>query len=127
MAAVVEPSSSPRAMVLLRHDLPDGSWHCDWMIENGRGALATFRCRVPFDRAGPGCSFALERIGEHRLHYLGHEGAVSGDRGSVRRLRAGRCVWDAEGRVELAWEGAPPHAALIAPVTPTTWRLQILA
>lgn len=76
-------------MVLLRHDLPDGSHHYDWMLEreNGR-ALLTFRVGVRLDE--PGCTrFDATRLGDHRAAYLTYEGDVSGGRGRVTRVAAG--------------------------------------
>lgn len=93
----------PRA-VILRHDLPDGSWHYDWMIERsipdleprpGPGPerrLLTFRldpapAPPPADpAAGP---FQADRLPDHRAHYLDHEGPVSGGRGTVTRVASG--------------------------------------
>jgi hypothetical protein len=75
--------------VLLRHVLPDGSWHFDWMLELRRGgSLATFRLGVrPDDPAV--ADFHGERIGDHRSTYLEYEGEVGGGRGRVERVAAG--------------------------------------
>lgn len=84
-----------RRMVLLRHTLPDGSWHYDWMIERSVGAdpeeraLLTFRVAEHPGRAAAG-TFAAARLADHRRVYLAHEGEVSGGRGEVRRVSAGR-------------------------------------
>jgi hypothetical protein len=91
-------------MVLLRHELPDGKWHFDWMIETpdrGRG-LVTFRVGVRVDAAEI-TQFDGERMGMHRPEYLTYEGPVSGGRGVVRRVAEGLVaeVVDREGEIEV--------------------------
>jgi hypothetical protein len=89
--------------VVLRHDLPNGSFHYDWMLERPagpRGAggaderrLMTFRTGVrPDDPASSG--FEAERIGDHRVAYLTFEGELSGGRGAVSRVAEG--VYEAD-------------------------------
>lgn len=89
--------------VLLRHELPDGSWHFDWMLERppwgdaGRSAddrcLATWRVMERVDRvATVGTRVLGEPLADHRRVYLWHEGVVggkSGGRGTVQRLAEG--------------------------------------
>lgn len=81
----VQPGSA--RSVLLRHTLPDGSAHLDWMIErrDGTFGLITFRLQLGIDLSAPG-RFRAERIGDHRRDYLEYEGPVSGGRGSVVRV-----------------------------------------
>ena len=75
--------------VLLRHDLSDGTWHYDWMLQRHAAAeLVTFRCH---DFLPDAAAWVAERIGDHRLAYLEFEGEISGGRGSVTRVAAGRC------------------------------------
>lgn len=86
----------PVRTVILRHTLPDGSWHHDWLIERpGLALVPTWRTGRdrPDDPALP--SFDALRIGEHRAHYLSHEGEVPGGRGSVVRVAEG-VVMDSE-------------------------------
>lgn len=77
--------------VLLRHDLPDGTWHYDWLIDPvGEGQpqernLIAFRVRLRPDRTD---SFDAERLADHRREYLSYEGPLSGERGNVRREAA---------------------------------------
>ncbi len=81
-------------MVLLRHDLPDGSSHFDWMVEPsdpGRG-LVSFRVHTRIDHPEI-TRFEAERIGEHRRDYLSYEGPVSGGRGVVTRVANGDVTW----------------------------------
>jgi hypothetical protein len=80
-----------RRWVLLRHELPGGEWHYDWMIQRSDEAVApllTFRVFVRPDDAAVR-EFAAERLGDHRAVYLEYEGEVSGGRGRVDRLAAG--------------------------------------
>ncbi|MCP3905757.1 MAG: hypothetical protein GY715_19190 [Planctomycetes bacterium] len=100
-----------RSTVLLNHVLPDGTEHVDWMIaidDEHRQPLISFRLHRRLDDLAPGESMAVERTPDHRPAYLTHEGPVSGGRGTVRRLRAGRVVaWRETGRtwtVEIAWD-----------------------
>ncbi|MEQ8316033.1 MAG: hypothetical protein RIE77_09175 [Phycisphaerales bacterium] len=80
----------PRRTVVLRHDLPDGSHHFDWMLEtDADGPLLTFR--LDRDISQDSDSFVAEPIGDHRRRYLDYEGPISGDRGSVTRIAEGRC------------------------------------
>ena len=78
--------------VLLLHELPDRTWHYDWMIQSPGSQpdarLVSFR--VSFRPDDPSITaFAAERIGDHRAEYLSFEGAVSGGRGTVRRVAEG--------------------------------------
>ena len=78
--------------VLLIHELPDRSWHYDWMLQSPGGTqespLISFRLAARPD--DPVVSdFPAERIGDHRALYLSFEGEISGHRGSVRRVAEG--------------------------------------
>lgn len=97
-------------MVLLRHDLPDGTWHLDWMLETRPDeddpqsrSLATFRLSDDPRGVAIGAGVPGERIGAHRRAYLTFEGEIDGGRGRVRRLASGRAsvVRDAEGEIEF--------------------------
>lgn len=83
--------------VLLRHDLPDGSAHLDWLIERPTPGvehrLVAFRLPLasppaPLDPAG--VTFSASRLPDHRAVYLDHLGPVSGGRGTLSRVAAGR-------------------------------------
>lgn len=91
--------------VVLAHDEPDGGRHFDLMIEQG-GALATWRCPVEPGRArfSP---LAIQRLPDHRLHYLTYEGPISGNRGSVSRHDEGTCIvlQQDEGNWVVDWRG----------------------
>ena len=81
--------------VVLRHEMPDGTWHYDWMLERAGGderRLVTFRVEHRPDQAGV-AGFEGHRIRDHRAIYLDHEGEVPGERGTVTRLAQGVMRW----------------------------------
>jgi len=92
---------------MLRHDLPDGSTHWDWLIERepGEERVLTFRLKSPWpildDRSAD--TFLAERIADHRAMYMEYEGEVSGDRGVVSRVAGGSVEWSSlsGARIEL--------------------------
>ncbi len=115
--------------VLLKHTLPDTSWHIDWLIEvDGSRAehLPTFRLAGRPDLPTTD-GFDAERIDDHRRLYLDYTGPVSGGRGRVDLVSEGD-VLDVVGwpdfldvTVQLGervrrWEGQP--------VAGTRWRFE---
>ncbi|MFZ4428792.1 MAG: hypothetical protein ACOYPS_00420 [Phycisphaerales bacterium] len=111
------------ATVLLRHELPDGSWHHDWMIDPGDDRpLITFRTMVLIPEVD---RFEAERLGDHRRVYLSYEGPVSGGRGEVTRVAEGAArlievssrslIVDVAfaGRQWVRWEGSGSEAAWV--------------
>jgi hypothetical protein len=104
--------------VLLRHDLPDGGYHYDWMIQRAAtaaGSLLTFRTRVRIDQPGF-TRFDAELLEDHRAAYLDYEGVMSGGRGTVSRVATGEVslaepsattllIVGRMGRTEGAFEG----------------------
>ncbi|MBL8746616.1 MAG: hypothetical protein JNK58_09710 [Phycisphaerae bacterium] len=120
----------PRS-VLLRHDLADGSWHFDWLIDpNGLGSpddrnLITFRLAGRPDE--PRTPIEGVRLPDHRRMYLDHEGTLSGGRGSLSRIAEWPCevLLDRTGELWLKIEfssgptllhGVPVHG------TTSAWR-----
>lgn len=102
----------PLRTVILRHTLPDASWHHDWLVQHADLALVpTWRTghARPDDPAMD--AFDAEQIGEHRAHYLGYEGEVSDNRGRVERVAGGEVVsalWGEGSLVlEASFEGRP--------------------
>jgi len=100
-----------RPTVQLLHELPDGSAHVDWMLATdpqGERPLITFRLPGRVDELESGQVMEAHRIVDHRPAYLTYEGPVSGDRGTVRRLRGGvvRTIEHGEETwsVEVLWE-----------------------
>lgn len=86
----------PRSVVL-RHTLPDGSHHFDWLLEPGGAAaeldpdervLIAWRLSKPPVRAGPE-PFEAIRLPPHRRLYLDFEGPIPGNRGRVERVADG--------------------------------------
>lgn len=130
----------PAPTVLLRHVLPDGSEHVDWMIahtaESG-AALISFRLPAPLHTMREGEELPAESIGDHRAAYLDYEGPVSGGRGHVERLARGMVINARESRpgggmrLELDWESAsePIRSQYLAvlPVDSPKWRVILLA
>ena len=102
----------PPSMALLRHELPDGSWHFDWMFDAGpeRAGLVAFRVGERIDARATG-GFDATRLEDHRREYLEYEGPVSGGRGVVMRMGAGACEVEEEsaGRmvVVVDWGAGP--------------------
>lgn len=86
--------------VLLRHSLPDGCQHFDWMLaRDDFGPLLTFRLAEDISLGRK--RFIGPRLPDHRRRYLEYEGPVSGDRGRVDRVAAGHCEILLEGPDEI--------------------------
>jgi len=108
----------PLQTVILRHDLPDGSSHFDWLLavdDPPTMPLLTWRCTARPDVITRGGALALRRIEPHRIEYLDYEGPVSGNRGAVRRVASGN--WHSAGgrldapmgetlKIEVVWIGS---------------------
>jgi hypothetical protein len=90
--------------VLLEHRWNGVHW--DLMLEATDGrTLHTWAIDAP---VVSGVDLPARRLPDHRVAYLEYEGAVSGGRGSVRRVDAGeyeRVEWTAE-RVQVRLVGA---------------------
>lgn len=118
--AVPSRSSISTRSALLRHTLPDGSWHFDWLIERPtphvEHRLIAFRLDPPTDPdqhpppLTPHLSPALtpilaRRLPDHRSRYLDHEGPIADppapDRGSVESLAAAPARVFAESPIAL--------------------------
>jgi hypothetical protein len=86
----VDANQLPNSCAVLHHVLPDGSAHHDWLIDRGDGGLlVTFRCDASPSEAA---AFVATRVPDHRRIYLTYEGAISGNRGTVRRVASGSCL-----------------------------------
>ncbi len=121
---------------LLKHVLPDGSWHVDWLIEVAPGQaprIPTFRLADRPDREGVH-GFDARHLPDHRRLYMDYAGPISpcpnlGDRGRVEPL--------ATGPVEAAagWPGQLDVTVRLAgrrwrwqgrPIDDAIWRFETL-
>jgi hypothetical protein len=99
-----EQAPIPTNTVQLRHELPDGTWHIDWMLDLdpvGEGPLTTLRLPGRVDELAPGDRMSAERIADHRRRYLTYEGPIGEGRGSVVRVAEG--LFEAVQSVGDAW------------------------
>jgi len=123
-------------MVLLRHTLPDGSTHLDWMLQRPEAdenpGLVTFRLDERLDRldgaSGPH-HLRAERIADHRPRYLEFEGQIRPELGHVKRLAAGeaRIGRDGETGFEtwIRFADQPPMRVTGEPEGAGWWRLTV--
>jgi len=89
--------------VILKHSLPDGSWHYDWLIQiNQDDAMPLLTFRTGHRRPDELGNFQAERISDHRAFYLDYEGPISEGRGEVIRVAAGEVVSAAISRSAFA-------------------------
>lgn len=94
----------PLPTVILRHTLPNGDMHYDWLLARdpaGVQPLIAFRASVRPDEVPVDSAIALERIADHRPRYLTYEGPISDDRGHVMQVARG--VIDAAERTNPGW------------------------
>ncbi|MFG0259143.1 MAG: hypothetical protein ACF8LK_02230 [Phycisphaerales bacterium JB041] len=135
----------PRTVVL-RHDLPDGSHHYDWLIEPMGPAAATAGDETPApDRRNliawrlPDAPFTparttmpVDRLPPHRRMYLDYEGPISGGRGSVLRVARGdvEVLADSAERFEACGQLDGRAFRISATPSPTPgdaqWRLTVV-
>lgn len=123
--------------VLLRHELPDGSWHYDWLLEPEVGGgenpdervLIAWRVTERPDQA-VGQDLAAVRLPAHRRLYLTHEGEVSGGRGRVRRVLTGECdiLRDTASGFEalVRWRDGPSLWVRGQPASRESWVLHVV-
>jgi hypothetical protein len=126
-------------MVLLKHTLPDESFHYDWMfarserIEDDERTLVTFRVltRVDLDMPEP---VRAERLPDHRAIYLRFEGEIGAGRGRVSRVAQGECSIErdepGEFRARIRWEDGAWMTLLANPVcgepgTTDAWLIEV--
>lgn len=101
--------------------------HFDWMFE-GESGLQTWSTRRALRRDDDDAIEATE-LQLHRTAYLEYEGPVSGDRGTVRRVEAGRFRFRhrSEDRWELDVQGDRVGRLVIrrlATGEATAWRIE---
>ena len=108
----------PLQMVLLRHTLPDGDGHLDWLIarEAVGGTLASLRLSHWPQSEGPDAS--VEITGDHDRTWLDRQGEVSGGRGEAIRIDQGAlhtCRAVPSGfELEVRWVGAGSQSLLLS-------------
>jgi hypothetical protein len=127
----VHPKSPEGRFVVLFHEIPDSPTHgnaidevrpnhlqqrgshWDFMLEHN-GALETWALDGP---PAPNATRNAIKLASHRLEYLTYEGPVSGDRGVVTQIMAGKYAGplpsnkaDGEFSLKLSW--AEPWAGL---------------
>ncbi|HZW10399.1 MAG TPA: hypothetical protein VFF69_10895 [Phycisphaerales bacterium] len=127
--------------VVLRHDLPDGTHHFDWLVEPFRiepspgeapgaaddAVLIAWRLAERVDHPGAG-SLRAERLAPHRRAYLTYEGPVSKGRGQVTRVAAGWAEVRRDspaGFEAVADFGAGPVRVLGASTPGGDWELRV--
>ena len=128
------PPPEPPHTVQLRHELPDGSWHIDWLIDLDRteaGRLLTFRLDRRVDDLEAGTEIDLERAADHRRIYLEYEGPLSGGRGEVTRVACGRIeamqnLGD-DWAFLIAWQRFSRQRLRVRRRPDDRWTLQVLA
>lgn len=67
--------------------------HWDFMLESEQALLTWALDQEP----APGIPLPARKLADHRIAYLDYEGAVSGDRGIVRRWDRGSWEWITRG------------------------------
>ncbi|MBX9737334.1 MAG: hypothetical protein K2X32_10455 [Phycisphaerales bacterium] len=108
----------PGRMVLLVHELDDGTRHFDWLIQRPQALAAaggpivplnpdarellSFRVAERMDGARAS-KFAATKMDNHRNLYLTYSGPISGGRGSVRQVARGTVleVQELEGAIAI--------------------------
>lgn len=102
---------------VLRHDLPGGAWHYDWLLARTREADPDERDLIAFRTGESPTDAAIEafeavRLADHRRMYLTYEGVLPADpagqgRGRVRRVDSGECriVLEAPQRLSVLLTG----------------------
>ncbi len=111
---------TPTPTVQLRHELPDGTWHIDWMLDHDQHSdLITFRLPDRLDHLLNGAFMDADSLGGHRREYLDYEGPVSGNRGSVTQVAVGEILdWASDGDewwITVHWESGPRQIIRIVP------------
>ena len=122
--------------VLLLHCTPDGGSHVDWLVAIGptndpeSRSLATFRLPARLDVLPLGESMPAEALPAHRNLYLGFEGALSDNRGEVRRIAAGEATTltrsDHEWRLSIRWTGAESLQRVVLQRESGHWRVSTI-
>lgn len=118
-----------RRVVLLLHE-GHGAAHIDLLIERDDGPLVTYRAPVGVSLlldGGHEAAFDAERLPEHRRVYLDYEGAVSNNRGSVRRIATLSLVSFAESPTGVRFQVSPHPSSPISFSSPSSWSASLVS
>jgi len=124
MAQTTTTKDQAARYVILRHQTPPGykrPLHWDLMLEQN-GALQTWALTA---EPVAGASIEAAQLADHRLTYLDYEGEVSGGRGSVSRVDAGRFVWLMQrgNLLQVELSGGQLQGIVTLQQTGGTWRV----
>ena len=114
---VNEPARQPLPFVILRHSFEGAPKrdHFDLLIETEPGTDPDARTLIAFrstDLDAQGLPTSAERLEAHRRRYLTYEGPVTGNRGSVTRVRTGTArLTEREDAIDLraTFDDDPAH------------------
>ena len=125
MTAMVIPDLNQvnlRRYVILEHDW--NGLHFDLMIQ-WKGKLKTWRLAEPLQNG----TQDIMALPDHRLEYLTYEGAVSGNRGTVKRVEAGviTLLENSESLWKIQLEGTLSGGMTLMHVHSEVWQLHWLA
>jgi hypothetical protein len=84
---------SPFPTIVLKHELPDGTTHFDWLLgvdPLGEKPLISFRTKERPDQITESRWNELEPRPDHRPEFLHIEGSLGDDRGVVTRMAKGK-------------------------------------
>lgn len=133
MVSVARYARPMASTVVLRHEMPDGSHHFDWLFERpglpgsdpDDRVLVAFRLREPPSGV---TTLDADRLADHRRLYLHYEGPISAGRGDVYRVEHGECeiLRDDDAGFEVLvslGDSEQPDLWVGLPVAGPVWRL----
>ena len=95
LAMSAPTKDSPFQTVVLKHELPDGTAHFDWLLavdSKQEKPLVSFRVSERPDFLNESRWVDLDARPDHRPEYLKIEGKLEGDRGVITRLARGKII-----------------------------------
>ena len=101
--------------VVLRHTgWPRHADHYDLMLQREKGCSDNDRVLMAFatlDDQFPRAGSKLRKIDDHRRVYLRYEGAISDDRGDVKRVDEGELAWIDAALLQFSLQGQSLYGA----------------